>query len=333
MSDVAQLPQTRGFVLSAHGGPEVLWLTERETPWPQDGEIVIEVEAAGVNFGDTMIRRGEYLRNQPLSMAPGCEAVGHVIARGDGVDTAIGSRVAAWIEQGGAYANQVTLPAHRAYPVAEDLPAGAICTLFLAGTTAYYGVHRYGHVQPDDWVLVHGAAGAVGGLSVQLSALAGARVIATASSDSKRADALAEGADLALDSADPDSLTAAVREATDQHGCDVVIDGVGGPLFDPSLRALAFCGRYVIAGSASQTPAMFDARRLLPRNQTVVGYILHHIAAADPQEPTRTLTELCDLTRAGKLHPRYVTVELERAPEIHRAIEDRTLSGKVVLTP
>jgi NADPH2:quinone reductase len=333
VSDVAQLPQTRGFVLSAHGGPEVLQLTERETAPPATGEIVIEVEAAGVNFGDTMIRRGEYLRNQPLSMAPGCEAVGRVIARGDGVETAIGARVAAWIEQGGAYANQVTLPAHRAYPVPDDLPAGAICTLFLAGTTAYYGVHRYGHVQPGEWVLVHGAAGAVGGLSVQLATLAGARVIATASTAAKRDDAMTEGAVLALDSSAPETLTEAVRAATDKHGCDVVIDGVGGPLFDPSLRALAFCGRYVIAGSASQTPAMFDARRLLPRNQTVVGYILHHIAAADPREPTRTLTELCDLTRQGKLHPRYVTVALEQAPEIHRAIEDRTLSGKVILEP
>lgn len=333
ISEAAQLPMTRGFVLEAHGGPEVLRFAERETPRPGPDEILVEVEVAGVNFGDTMIRRGEYLRGQPLSMAPGCEAVGHVIARGQLAAHEVGSRVAAWIETGGAYANQVALPSDRAYPVPDDLPAGVICSLFLAGTTAWYGVHRYGRVADGDSVLVHGAAGAVGGLAIQIAKLAGATVLATASSESKRDDARAEGADHVFDSTAPDELTDAVRAACAGTGCDVVIDGVGGPLFEPSLRALAPRGRYVIAGSASQSPAMLDARRLLPRNQTIVGFILHHITEEDPREPTRTLTEMCDLARSGRLWPRYTTAPLLQAPEIHRAIESRTLSGKVVLQP
>jgi NADPH2:quinone reductase len=333
MFDQALSQPTRAFVLDAFGGPEVLRLEERETSAPGRQEVLVEVEAAGVNFGDTMIRRGEYLRNQPLSMAPGCEVVGHISLAGEGVGLSTGTRVAGWVEAGGAYADRVIIPAHRVYPVPDDLPAAAIAALFLQGTTAEYAVHRYGRLESGETLLVHGAAGGVGGLAVQLGRIAGARVIATASSHAKRDLALQYGADLALDSRAADNLTAQLLEATDRHGCDVIVDGVGGLLFKPSLRGLAIHGRYVIAGSASQEPAMFDARHLLPRNQTVCGFILAHITEEDPGEPTRALLHLCDLFRTGLLKPRYETAPLAAAPEIHRRIEDRSLVGKAVLEP
>jgi NADPH2:quinone reductase len=113
----------------------------------------------------------------------------------------------------------------------------------------------------------------------------------------------------------------------------VIVDGVGGPLFKPSLRGLAVGGRYVIAGSASQEPATFDARHLLPRNQMICGFILAHITEEDPGEPTRSLLHLCDLVREGVLKPRYETAPLAAAPEIHRRIDDRSLVGKAVLEP
>jgi NADPH2:quinone reductase len=333
MPDPVLSQPTRGFVLDAFGPPEVLRLEERDTVPPGTGEVLVDVEAAGVNFGDTMIRRGEYLRNQSLSMAPGCEVVGRVAAVGESVSFSPGARVAGWIEAGGAYADRVIVPAHRVYPVPDDLSAATIVSMFLQGTTAYYGVHRYGRLQPGETLLVHGAAGGVGGLAVQLGRIAGARVIATASSEDKRKLAVEFGADVALDSRDPEGMTERLREATDRHGCDVILDGVGGPLFKPSLRAMAVGGRYVIAGSASQEPATLDVRHLLPRNQTICGFILAHITEEDPDEPTRTLVELCDLVRDGVLQPRFETVPLEQAPEIHRRIEDRSLVGKVVLEP
>jgi NADPH2:quinone reductase len=157
--------------------------------------------------------------------------------------------------------------------------------------------------------------------------------LATAGTEEKRTLCLTHGAEAAFDSHDADGLTKRVREATGGRGCDVVVDGVGGPLFMPSLRALAPCGRYVVVGSASQSPAMFDARHLLPRSQTVCGFILHHVAEQDPAEPTRSLQHLCDLVRSGSVRPQYETVPLNQAPEIHRAIEERTLVGKVVLVP
>ena len=156
MIDAVLSRPTRAFVLDAFGPPDVLRLEERATSAPGPGEVLVDVEAAGVNFGDTMIRRGEYLRDQPLSMAPGCEVVGRVAVSGDGADAAPGLRVAGWVEAGGAYSDRVIVPAHRVYPVPEDVPAAAVAAVFLQGTTADYAVHRYGRTQPGEWVLVHG---------------------------------------------------------------------------------------------------------------------------------------------------------------------------------
>lgn len=323
--------ELRRVVIDSFGGPEVLRLERAEAAQPSLGEVLIEVEVAGVNFGDTMIRRGEYLRHQPLSMSPGCEAVGRVVAVGAGTERQLGTRVAAFIEAGGAYADRVLAPAAATVAVPEDLPAAAIAAVFLQGTAAHWAVHRYGRTAPGETVLVHAAGGGVGGLAVQLARLAGARVIATASRVEKREAARRLGADAVLDSSHPDELAAAVREATDGRGADVIIDGVGGPLFTPSLDALAVNGRYVMAGSASQSPAEFDARRLLVRGQCVCGFMLARVVEVDPSEPGRTLLELCDLLRAGSLTPTVETVPLERAADAHRRLDERSVTGKIVL--
>jgi NADPH:quinone reductase len=257
MSDAALSRPTRGYVLSAHEGPEVLTFEERPTTAPAAADVLIDVEVSGVNFGDTMIRRGEYLRNQPLSMAPGCEVVGRIAAVGAESGHRVGTRVASWVEDGTGYSDRVVVEGRRAYAVPEDLPAPSIAAVFLQGVTAHWGVHRFGQMQPGESVLVHGASGGVGSLAVQLAKAGGGTVIATASSEEKRKVALEEGADYAFDSRDPETLTAKVREVTGK-GCNVVVDGVGGALFMPSLRSLAPRGRYVVAGSASQTPAMLS---------------------------------------------------------------------------
>jgi NADPH:quinone reductase len=322
---------SRVFLLDRFGAPEVMRLTHRRTPEPGPGEVLVEVEVSGVNFADTMIRRGEYLRDQPLSMAPGSEVVGHVIATGAEATIPTGTRVAGWIEAGGAYADHVLIPAHRVYPVPEDLPAGAIAAVFLQGTTAEYALHRYGRLRPGETVLVHAAAGGVGGLAVQLAKIAGAHVIATASSAAKLEVARAHGADVLLDSSDLETLTARLLEAGGGRGCDVILDGVGGPLFKPSLRALAFGGRYVILGAASQQPSSLDARHLLVRGQTICGYLLARLIEEDPAEPMRALAHLCVLVRDSRLRPHYELLALERAVEAHHRIEARGLTGKLVL--
>jgi NADPH:quinone reductase len=331
MPDPALSRPTRGYVLDAHGGPDVLRLESRETAAPGPGEVLVDVEVAGVNFADTMIRRGEYLRNQPLSLGPGSEAIGHVAVAGPGARVEPGTRVAGWVEAGGAYADRVIVPAHRVYPVPDDLPAAVIAALFIQGTTADFAVNRFGRVRPGETLLSHAAAGGVGGMAVQIAKVAGARVIATASSDAKRAIAREHGADEVLDSGEAETLTERIREATGGRGCDVIVDGVVGPLFAPSLRALAVRGRYVIAGAASQQPAMLDARRLLVRNQWICGFILAHISEEDRGEPSRSLTRLCELAREGLLRPRVDALPLERAADAHRLMESRGVTGKLVL--
>jgi NADPH2:quinone reductase len=306
-------------------------LAERPVPAPGRGEVLVGVEVCGVNFADTMIRRGEYLRDQPLSMAPGSEVVGRVIEVGAGVAMAPGTRVAGWVEAGGAYADHVLVPEHRAYRVPDWLPAGAIASVFLQGTTAEYALERFGRVRPGEIVLVHAAGGGIGGLAVQLAKIAGARVLATASTPAKLEVAREHGADVLIESGSHDTLAERLLAACDGRGCDVVIDGVGGPLFEPSLSSLAFGGRYVIVGAASQLPSVLDARRLLVRGQTIAGFILARIIEQDPEEPSRTLEHLCELARDSRLRPRYEVLALEQAAEAHRRIESRELTGKLVL--
>jgi NADPH:quinone reductase len=323
---------SRAFTLDRFGPPEVMRLAERTVPAPGPGEVLVGAEVCGVNFADTMIRRGEYLRDQPLSMAPGSEVVGRVIEVGPGVAIAPGTRVAGWVEAGGAYADHVLVPEHRAYRVPDGLPAGAIAALFLQGTTAEYALHRFGRVRPGETVLVHAAGGGVGGLAVQLAKIAGARVVATASTPAKLEAAREHGADAVVDSGTHDGLAERLLlAAANGGGCDLVVDGVGGPLFEPSLRALALRGRYVIVGAASQRPSPLDARHLLVRGQMICGCILARIIEEDPAEPSRALEHLCELARDSRLRPRYEVLAFEQAGEAHRRIEARELTGKLVL--
>lgn len=296
---------------------------------PAAGQVLIAVDAAGVNFADTMMRRGEYRRDQALPCTPGIEVAGRVLSGDSG--PAPGARVVAFLEDGGGYADYVLAPANRVYPIPDDIDSAHAAAVFLQGVTAWYALHRFGEVQQGQWMLVHAAGGGVGGLAVQLGAVAGARVIATASSEQKLRMAREHGAEATL-VADPAALAGEVRDLTEGHGCDVVVDGVGGGLFAPSLAALANGGRYVVVGAASQQPATLDVRRLLPRTQTVAGFIVAGVLAQSPDEPQNTLDRLFGLLRGGELRLALTEFPLEQAAEAHRLIEARAHAGKLVLT-
>lgn len=299
-------------------------------PERDDSSVAVEVEAIGVNFADTIVRRGEYRRDQALSFVPGFEVAGRVIEGPPGAP-APGTRVVAFTENGGGYAGEVVVPSSRVYPVMEGVPAEVAAGIFTHGVTAWYSVHRYGRLASGETVLVHGAAGGLGGLCIQLAVQHGARAIGTASTEDKLTIARGHGAEVALLS-DPQTLAAEVRAATGGRGADVVIDGVGGELFGPSLRALAFNGRYVVVGSASQAPALVDVRSLMPRAQTIAGFVVARVSDEDPAEPQRAFDEIQTRWLDGRLHPRIEVRPAEAVVEVHRAIESRALIGKVVLT-
>jgi NADPH2:quinone reductase len=329
MSAPAIPARRRLATLERFGGPEQLRWVEAEMPPRGRDEVLVAVEAIGVNFADTMVRRGEYRRSQPLSFTPGFEVAGRVLA-GPADGPGVGARVVAFTEHGGGYASHVVVPASHVFAVIDGLDAVGAASLFTQGTTAWYAVHRYGRVRPGDRVLVHAASGGLGGIAAQLAAEAGGEVVAVASTPAKLELARANGAAHAV-AGDPETLTAAVRAATGGAGVDVVIDGVGGALFQPTLRALAFNGRYVVAGSASQAPATLDVRALMPRGQTIAGFVVARVAEEDPAEPARAFDAVQRRLLDGRLRQPVTVLSAEEAARAHELIETRALTGKAVL--
>lgn len=315
--------------LDRFGGPEVMRWVEAEAPAPGPEEVVVEVEAIGVNFGDTMVRRGEYRRDQPLDFTPGFEAAGRVVESPAG-EPAVGERVLVLNDDGRGYADLIVVPRRRAYPVPDDIDPNVLAALFIQGTTAWYSLHRFGYLAAGEWVLIHAGAGGVGSAAIQLAVAAGARPIATASSEEKLAIARGHGAEQAI-LADPGTLAAQVRELTDGHGADVVVDGVNGPLVAPSLKALAFHGRYVVAGAASQQAGPIDTRALMPRNQSIAGFVTARIIDRDPAEPRRAIDAVIAAWREGRLRPETIVLPPQEVVRAHEMLEARDHHGKIVL--
>lgn len=313
------------------GPPDVLRLVREPVRCPGSGEVLIRVDGIGVNFADTMFRAGTYRRGQALPCIPGVEVTGTVVAVGKGGGPEPGTCVIGFLEDGGGYADHVVVPSERVYRVPVDLPVEQRAALFVHGVTAWYAVHRFGRLAPQETVLVHAGAGGLGGVCVQLALLVGATVVASASTEDKRALIRSRGA-LAVEP-DPESLRDAVCAATGGRGCDVVIDGVGGALFKPSFDLLAHRGRYVVAGSTSQAPALLDVRRLIPRAQSVVGFIVRRVIEVEPGEPQATIDALVGLLRVGNLELPVTTLPLAEAAQAHRLLESRRSTGKIVLLP
>ncbi|MDQ2622746.1 MAG: NADPH:quinone oxidoreductase family protein [Actinomycetota bacterium] len=325
-----KIPDSRVSVdLTAHGDPDVMRLVEEPVPSPGPGELSIAVEAAGVNFGDALVRKGAYRKDAPLSFRPGFEVAGRVLEAGPGVDQVPGTPVAAFIDDGG-YSSVVTVPADRAYPMPEGMSAVTGAGMLIQGVTAHYAVHRFGRTAADETVLVHAAGGGVGTIAIQLIALAGARAIGCASSDEKRQRALDLGA-AAVIGTDPDVMRDEILASNDGARVDVILDSVGGPVFRPSMAALGTGGRYVVVGAASQEASKFDARRLMPRAQTLTGFVVAAVSQLDPAEPTVTFEWLWERLQAGELKLDIEEMPLEEVAEAHRRLESRALTGKMVL--
>src|SRR6516164_8363591 len=177
-------------------------LVQQALPAVGSDDVVIRVEAVGVNYADVLMRRGTYRRDQELPLTPGVEVVGRLEESLPGLGA--GTRVAAFLAGGGGYADRVVAPRRSVWPLRDDVDSTDAVAVLIQGLTASFALHRFGEVAAGDWVLVHAAAGGVGGLAVQLAKLAGAHVVATASSERKAAAAAELGTDAAI-VADPDT--------------------------------------------------------------------------------------------------------------------------------
>ncbi len=307
-----------------YGGPEVLRSVDLPEPEPRPGRTRIRVSRAGINYADTHQTENTYLTPTELPVVPGGEVTG---------TTDDGRRVVALVPNGG-YAQVALAPDPLVFDIPEELTDGQALALVLQGVTAWHLLHLSTHLAKGESVVVHAAAGGVGTVAVQLAKQLGAgRVIATASSESKRTLALELGADAAV-APDPDGLKDRLVEANGGRPVDVVLEMVGGRVFDESLRALAPFGRLATFGQASREASKpVDPVRLMAASRTVAGFWLGHCFRR-PELIAEPLRELFRLTTDGVLTP-VVGGEypLSQARQAHEALLGRGTVGKLVLDP
>jgi len=321
----------RAIRISEWGGPEVLQLVDdAPMPAPGDGQVLIRVSRAGINFADTHTREDSYLARYELPLTPGAEVAGTIERDGPGLRA--GQRVVALVGTGG-YAEYVAADAATTFPIEDGVGDATALALLLQGLTAWHLYRTSGRVAQGESVVVHAAAGGVGSLAVQLGRPMGAgRVIATASSEAKRALALSLGADAAVDVGAED-LAGELVAANGGERVDAVFEMAGGRVFDASLAALAPFGRLVTYGIASREQNEVRTGALMRRSHAVVGFWLMH-CLRDPAMVAGPLRELFELAASGGL--RVVEGEAYGLSEVRRAHEElaaRTTSGKLVLDP
>lgn len=321
------------IVCHAHGGPEVMHYEEVPVPEPGPGDVLVRAEAVGVNYVDTMRRSGKHPTAPRPPFTPGIELCGRVVRSGPGVvDLRPGDRVLARCVTHGAYAEYVRAEARFTVPCPERLPAEQGAALFVNGLTAYHALVTRGEVRQGESVLVTAAAGGVGTWAVQLARLLGARVVAAAGSPEKLETARGFGADALVDYSHP-GWPEAVLAATDGRGADLILESVGGEVFQGCLRCWAPRGRMVVYGQAGGRPGVVTGDQLLFGHRSVHGLALG-VVIEDNDVLRASTQRLLDWHQAGRLR---VLVghrfPMSQAPEAHRLLEARGSVGKIVLVP
>ncbi|WP_067468785.1 quinone oxidoreductase family protein [Actinomadura macra] len=315
----------RAIQITEFGGPEVLAVTELPDPVAGPGHLLIDVARAGINYADTHQAENSYLAEAVLPLVPGGEVVG---------TAPDGRRVVALVGSGG-YAERVVAPIPLVWGVPDAIDDVTALGMIVQGASAWLLLRRSVHLAPGESVVVHAAAGGVGTLAVQLARAWGAgRIIATASSEDKRALALELGADVAVDSGEPD-LKDALIEANGGRRVDVVLEMTGGTVTDQSLRALAPFGRLAFYGMASrQEPEPVRPAALMAHSTTIAGMWLAHVFQLPGDVMRAALDELFGLAAEGRL--RVVgggEYGLTEARQAHEDLRARRTTGKLVLDP
>jgi NADPH2:quinone reductase len=314
----------RAIQIEEFGGPEVLKLVDLPKPEPGQGEVLIKVNRAGLNYGDTHQRTNSYLAPAQLPLVPGAEVAG--VREGNG------ERVVALCGLGG-YAEYATAPAGLTFAIPEAVDDGTALAILVQGLTAYHLFKTSARIQAGESVVIHAAAGGVGSLAVQLAKPLGAgRVIATASTEEKRGLSLELGADAALD-ASPEGLKERIQEANGGAKVDVVLEMAGGKVFEQSLAALAPFGRLVAYGIASGEQNEVSSGALMRRSRAVVGFWLMH-CLGHPEMVDEALADLFTRVVDGQLRAVVgAAYPLGEAGQAQIDMQERRTTGKVLLDP
>jgi NADPH:quinone reductase len=310
----------RAVVFERNGGPEVLELQEVEEPKTADGEVTINVEAVGINYRDVYERQGSGYGSEPPAII-GVEGAGTIADSGERV---------AWSAVPGSYAERVTAKRDQLVAVPDGVDTEVAAAAILQGMTAHYLAYDSYPIEPDDWVVVHAAAGGVGLLLTQLAKLRGGRVIATTSTDEKAALAREAGADEVIGY---DGFAQRVKEISGE-GAAAVYDGVGKATFMEGLDALRPCGRMILYGAASGQPDPLEVAKLAPKGSLYVQRPTLMTYARTPELLRQRAGELFALIADGKLNVRIgARYPLDQAAQAHEDLEARTTTGKLLLIP
>ncbi len=321
----------RAIEISEPGGPEVLRLVERPDPVPAAGEVLIDVQAAGVNRPDAMQRSGNYPPPRGASDIPGLEVAGRVAAVGAGVTRWREGDMVTALLSGGGYASRAVAPEPQCLPVPDGLTAIEAAALPETFFTVWTNVFDRGRLKPGETLLVHGGASGIGTTAIQLARAFGSPVFATAGSEERCAAVEALGATPI--NYRTEDFAARLEKTTAGRGVDVILDIVGGPYLAKNIASLARDGRLVMIGFMGGTDASFNARQIILRRLTITGSTLRIRTIQEKGAIARQLEEhVWPLLARGEVKPIiHATFPLERASDAHRAL-DQGHVGKIVLT-
>lgn len=321
----------RAAIITRYGDAETLEVQEVDPPSPGVGQVIVELEAGGVNFHDVLTRRGLYPGAPEPPVRIGIEGAGTVVEAGEGVvDVNVGDRVV-WAGVESSHAELVAVPAESAVPIPADIEVEQAAAVLAQGLTAHYLATSVHPIKSGESALIWAAAGGVGQLLTQVVKLRGGRVLAAVSSPDKKDQASAAGAD---DVVVYDEVPGAVRSFTDGRGVDAVFDSIGGPSFDVSVQSVRPRGTVAVYGAAGGPVAPLDILTLAGAGSVALvrPRLVDFIAGAEELE--RRAEDVFSWLRSGELTITIAdTYRLDAIADAHRALESRTITGKLLLKP
>lgn len=324
----------RAILCTSFGPPDKLVLADLPVPVPGPGQALVRVQAASVNFPDTLMIQGKYQHQPGVPFTPGYELAGvieKVVADGP-TGLRPGDHIVAMMRSGG-FAEQAVVPLDRCWKIPAGMDPVSAAAFPLAYGTSYHALKDRAQLRRGETLLVLGAAGGVGLAAVQLGKLMGARVIACASSADKLRTCMAHGADAGINYEQED-FRAAVKRITDGAGIDVTVDPVGGRFTEPAVRSMARGGRHCVVGFTAGEIPRLPLNLPLLKGCAIVGVAWDTYSRSDPEGGQRNMAELIDWIASGKLVPVVgVTYPLEQAARALDDLMQRRVQGKIVLIP
>ena len=321
----------KAIICQQYGPPDQLLLTDMPSPKAAKGQVVIRVEACGVNFPDTLIIEGKYQFKPPFPFSPGGEVSGVITETGEGVSHLnVGDRVFSMTGHGG-FAEEVVADAKTTLPMPEGMDfVTAASTMYTYGTS-YHALKDRAGLQAGETLLVMGAAGGVGLAAVQLGVLMGARVIAAASSEEKLAVCRQMGAAETINYT-TENLRERIKELTAGNGVDVVYDPVGDRYAEPAIRSLAWKGRYLVVGFAAGEIPSIPLNLALLKGASIVGVFWGAFAQREPKTSTQNFGQILHWIKTVQLKQHiYKLYTLPQAPDALRDLSERRVVGKAVI--